>query len=97
MNGSPFGRDDTRGQTRTVDLERRTRALENMRASDVPIDPIATLGTAADVQAALETLAGLGAAIAAGGSYIDDAAAAVGGVAVGHFYRNGSVVMVRVA
>lgn len=29
--------------------------------------------------------------------YVDDTAAALGGVAVGGFYRNGSVVMVRVA
>lgn len=31
------------------------------------------------------------------GNYADDAAAAAGGVAVGQLYRNGSVVMVRVA
>jgi hypothetical protein len=34
---------------------------------------------------------------AALGNYVDDAAAAAGGVEVGHFYRNGSVVMVRIA
>ena len=31
------------------------------------------------------------------GNYVDDAAAASGGVPVGALYRNGSVVMVRVA
>lgn len=31
------------------------------------------------------------------GDYADDTAAAAGGVAVGRLYRNGSVVMVRVA
>ena len=31
------------------------------------------------------------------GDYADDTAAAAGGVAVGQLYRNGSVVMVRVA
>lgn len=29
-------------------------------------------------------------------SYADDAAAAVGGIAVGHLYRNGSVVQIRI-
>jgi len=31
------------------------------------------------------------------GNYANDAAAAVGGIAVGGMYRNGSVIMVRVA
>lgn len=31
------------------------------------------------------------------GNYVDDAAAAAGGVAIGQLYRNGSVVMVRVS
>lgn len=31
------------------------------------------------------------------GNYADDTAAAAGGVAIGGFYRNGSVLMVRVA
>jgi hypothetical protein len=31
------------------------------------------------------------------GNYANDAAAAVGGVAIGAMYRNGSVIMVRVA
>lgn len=30
------------------------------------------------------------------GNFINDAAAALGGVAIGQFYRNGNVVMVRV-
>lgn len=35
--------------------------------------------------------------LAASSSYANDAAAAVGGVPVGGFYRNGSVVQVRVS
>ena len=38
-----------------------------------------------------------GANLAASTSYANDAAAAVGGVPVGGFYRNGSVVQVRVS
>lgn len=30
-------------------------------------------------------------------NYINDAAAAAGGIAIGQFYRNGSVVMVRIS
>jgi hypothetical protein len=37
-----------------------------------------------------------GANLAASASYANDAAAAAGGVPIGGFYRNGSIVMVRV-
>lgn len=42
------------------------------------------------------TIEGEGAALAASPSYVDDAAAAVGGVLVGGKYRSGSAVQVRV-
>jgi len=55
----------------------------------------------ADVADAGEALSNLGGASAdlstALGNYANDAAAAVGGVGVGELYRNGSVLMVRVA
>jgi len=31
------------------------------------------------------------------GNYLDDTAAAVGGIAIGQLYRNGSIIMVRTA
>lgn len=46
---------------------------------------------------AAQVLANLGFTVAALGNYADDAAAAVGGVAIGGLYRNGSVLMIRVA
>jgi hypothetical protein len=73
----------------------RLRRLENLRASEIPVDTIAA-ADGSDVQAVLESLAGVAAGLAAGASYANDAAAAAGGVAVGEFYRNGSVVQVRV-
>ena len=42
------------------------------------------------------TSAILAATLQASASYANDAAAAVGGVAVGQFYRNGNAVMIRV-
>ena len=45
----------------------------------------------------IATLTGASAKLAASTSYANDAAAAAGGVAVGQFYRNGSVIQVRVA
>ena len=77
-------------------MEDRFRRLESLRASEIPVEAIDGLD-ATDVQAALEGLGGLGTSIASGGSYINDAAAAAGGVPVGGFYRFGSAVMVRVA
>ena len=52
----------------------------------VNVDPVITAGTEADTYYAI---------LAAGPSYDDDAAAAVGGVAVGERYRNGNFLMVR--
>lgn len=75
--------------------EDRFRRLESLRASEIPVDAIDGLD-ATDVQAALAALAGAGVALAASSSYIDDTAAAAGGVAIGGYYRNGSVVQVRV-
>lgn len=92
-----FGREALREQGRDRNLERRVRSLETQMASQVPIDAIPALESAADVQTALERLAGIAADLAASTSYADDTAAAAGGVEVGEFYRNGSAVMVRVA
>lgn len=50
---------------------------------------VGTVATTADIRAFF-------AAIAAGASYANDAAAAGGGVSIGGAYRNGSVVQVRV-
>jgi hypothetical protein len=71
--------------------------------SGVPAVPLgaATKGYVDGLIAGLNTrvtaLEAVGAALAAGASYANDAAAAAGGVAIGKYYRNGSVVMVRVA
>lgn len=54
-------------------------------------EALANLGGAS---ADLSTVAGVSAAL---GNYANDAAAAAGNVAVGELYRNGSVLMVRVA
>jgi hypothetical protein len=73
----------------------RIRRLESLRASEIPVDAIDTWEPG-DVQAAL---AALGALVSIGAGLVDavdDAAAATAGVPVGAFYRNGSVVMVRV-
>jgi len=91
------GRLANREEGRDRTLEAKVRGLEHQMASDIPLDAIDALPGSADVQTALEALAGVAAALAAGASYVDDAAAAAGGVDVGEFYRNGSVVMVRVA
>jgi len=48
-------------------------------------------------EAVYVTLPALVTKIAATVNAVDDAAAAAAGVAVGQFYRNGSIVMVRVA
>lgn len=52
----------------------------------VHIDPVITDGAEADTYYD---------ALAAGPSYNDDAAAAIGGVAIGERYRNGNFLMVR--
>lgn len=44
-----------------------------------------------------QVIANLGISVAGLGDYADDAAAASGGVAVGGLYRNGSILMIRVA
>lgn len=95
MNPRQFRREARGEEGRDRDLERRVRALESVRASQVPVDPIGGV-PAADVQAALAALAamvGSGALVDAA----DDAAAASAGVAVAHFYRTGSAVKVRVS
>jgi hypothetical protein len=43
------------------------------------------------------TSATLASTLQASASYANDAAAAIGGVAVGQFYRNGNVVMIRMS
>jgi hypothetical protein len=48
-------------------------------------------------QGVADQVSALGATLAAGASYANDAAAAAGGVSIGQLYRNGSVVQVRVA
>lgn len=95
MNPRQFQRQARGEEGRDRDLERRVRALEALRASQLPIDPINGV-VAADVQAALAALialVGSGALVDAA----DDAAAALAGVPVAHFYRTGSAVKVRVA
>src|SRR5687768_15580482 len=57
-------------------------------------DADAALANLGGASADLSTAAGVSAAL---GDYANDAAAAVGGVGVGELYRNGSVLMVRVA
>ncbi len=57
---------------------------------------IAALQSAVTVLATAVSQAPNGPALQAAASYANDAAAAAGGVAVGGFYRNGSVVQVRV-
>lgn len=54
-------------------------------------------GVAGDVAALDGRVAALEGQFALLGDFADDAAAATGGVAVGGLYRNGSVLMVRVA
>lgn len=44
-----------------------------------------------------QVIANLGISVAGLGDYADDTAAASGGVAVGGLYRNGSILMIRVA
>lgn len=51
----------------------------------------------ASLSASIATLGSGYSKLAASTSYADDAAAAVGGVAIGQPYRNGSVVQVRVS
>jgi hypothetical protein len=63
----------------------RIRRLESLRASEIPVDAIDTWE--------LGALVSIGAGLV---DAVDDAAAATAGVPVGAFYRNGSVVMVRV-
>jgi hypothetical protein len=53
--------------------------------------------TSVTVVAPSSGLMAIGEAIALGGSYANDAAAAAGGVPVHGFYRNGNAVMVRLA
>ena len=54
-------------------------------------------GILTGVTASVATLGGAGTKLAASNSYANDAAAAAGGVAVGQYYRNGSVVQIRVS
>jgi hypothetical protein len=49
------------------------------------------------VSSSLATLSGVPSVLASSTSYANDAAAAAGGVKVGQYYRNGSVVQVRVS
>ena len=49
------------------------------------------------ISATVGTLSGASAKLATSTSYANDAAAAAGGVKVGQYYRNGSVVQVRVS
>jgi hypothetical protein len=51
---------------------------------------------ATELNAAIANMGGLAAYLAASPSYANDAAAAAGNVGVGQFYRNGSLVQVRV-
>lgn len=66
-------------------------AAENLDDVADPDEARANIGA---VDASLSEAAGVSAAL---GDYADDAAAALGGVGVGELYRNGSVLMVRVA
>ena len=58
---------------------------------------VADGGAVTALSADVDTLNDFTAQFAALGDYVDDAAAAVGGVAVGDLYRNGSAVMIRVS
>lgn len=66
-------------------------ASENL---DDVADPDAARASLGAVDASLSEAAGVSVAL---GNYADDAAAAVGGVAVGALYRTGSILKVRVA
>lgn len=66
-------------------------AAENL---DDVADPDVARANLGAVDASLSEAAGVSVVL---GNFADDAAAATGGVAVGALYRNGSVLMVRVA
>lgn len=66
-------------------------AAENL---DDVADPDVAQANLGAVDLSLSEAAGVSAAL---GNYANDAAAAAGNVAVGELYRNGSVLMVRVA
>jgi hypothetical protein len=92
----PYGQRPQREDMRDRDLERRVRSIEQRMGNEIPVDPLPGLPLARDVQAALAQLA----AKIDPSLFIDaadDAAAAALGVEVGQFYRDGSVLMVRVA
>ena len=95
MNPRQFRREARTEEGRDRDFERRVRALEAMRASQLAIDEVPGLA-AKDTQVAIALLASIvssGALVDA----VDDAAAATAGVAINHFYRTGNAVKVRLA
>jgi hypothetical protein len=66
--------------------------------NDVNVAVYTALGAAGVAPTtAAAVIANLGISVAGLGDYEDDAAAASGGVAVGGLYRDGSILMIRVA